>query len=280
MFYPLLVSTAELERHLGHADWVVVDCRHDLLNRSAGAEAYAAGHIPGAHFLHCDTDLSSPPNGRNGRHPLPSIAQFAATLARCGVRPGVQLVAYDAAGGSYAARLWWMARWLGHEAAAILDGGWGKWVAEGRPQSTERPVVANGQVEAVPRLPTVDSEAVAANLHRGDFVVVDARANDRYRGQNETIDPVAGHIPGALNRFFRDNLAADGCFKTPHLLREEFAALLGRRGATEVVHQCGSGVTACHNLFAMELAGLTGSKLYPGSWSEWIADPTRPIATE
>jgi thiosulfate/3-mercaptopyruvate sulfurtransferase len=278
MTYTTLVGTAELAAHLGDAAWVVFDCRHDLTQPDSGAQAHAAGHIPGAHFLHLDRDLSAPRTGRNGRHPLPDAQTVARTLSAAGVDASKQVVAYDAGIGMYAARLWWMLRWLGHDNAAVLDGGYAKWKLEGRPVSTVEPQPAPARFTGAPRALAVDVEDVLGSLGRPGRVLIDARSPDRYRGENETLDPVGGRIPGSLNRFYRDNLDASGCFKPPAELRAAFAALLGATPPGAVVHACGSGVTACHNLLAMEIAGLAGSRLYPGSWSEWCSDPTRPMA--
>lgn len=277
--YPALVGAQELAHHLNDPDWRLFDCRHDLRDPDFGRRAYADGHLPGAQFLHLDHDLSGPMTGINGRHPLPDPAALVGRLESCGVGNHTQVVAYDDAGGMFAARLWWLLRWLGHRRVAVLDGGLQAW---GR---------ASGQLsQEAPRYPPlpyvialqplrIDVDGVHGNLGNPRMVLVDARSPDRYRGENETLDPVGGHIPGALNRWFRDNLGADGCFKQPSVLREEFGAMLKGRDAHQVVHHCGSGVTACHNVLAMESAGLTGSRLYAGSWSEWCADPSRPVAT-
>lgn len=282
MPYTTLITAEELARHSDDPSWVVIDCRHDLGNPDAGRRAYESGHLPGALFAHLDSDLSdkSPgPNGEfRGRHPLPERTAFVETLRRFGINHGSQVVAYDGQGGMFAARLWWMLRWAGHEAVAVLDGGIGAWSALGFPLSTQAAHPPRGNV--VPRAPltrTVAADDLLANLAQPVLTVIDARAPDRYRGENETLDPVGGHIPGAKNRFFKDNLGSDGYFKAPDQLAKEFAALLLQPEAA--VMQCGSGVTACHNLLAMEVAGLRGAALYPGSWSEWCADRSRPVAT-
>nr|WP_249116106.1 sulfurtransferase [Azoarcus sp. L1K30] len=264
---------------LHDSGWVVFDCRFDLANPDFGRDAYARGHIPGAFFMDLDSDLSGPRNGRNGRHPLPDPAALAARLEACGVNNHSQIVAYDDAGGMFAARLWWMMRWLGHHRVAVLDGGLQAWVGDGQPLSTDEPEPKSDTFSLCLQACRVDAATVRANLGKPGMLLIDARSPDRFRGENETLDPVGGHIPGAINRFFRDNLDADGRFKSPMTLRREFEALLQGRAVSEVVHQCGSGVTACHNLLAMESAGLASSRLYPGSWSEWCADPTRPVAT-
>ncbi|RQS16178.1 sulfurtransferase [Burkholderia sp. Bp9002] len=280
--YTTLISAANLAERLAAApaSVVVFDCRFDLADTGAGEAAYAAGHIPGAQYLHLDRDLSGRKTGTNGRHPLPSRDALVATLADRGLRQGQQAIAYDAQGGAYAARLWWLLRWLGHDSIAVLDGGLQAWEAAGQPLTIETRHPARGDFRAqAPLESTVDAQAVLANLTARTRTVIDARAADRYRGENETIDPVGGHIPGALNRFFKDNLGADGRFKTGHELRETFSTLLAGTEPNRVILQCGSGVTACHNALAMEIAGLHGASLYPGSWSEWCADPSRPVAT-
>ncbi|MDE1182113.1 sulfurtransferase [Paraburkholderia sp.] len=280
--YTTLISATNLAERLAAApDSVfVVDCRFDLADLQAGETAYGAGHLPGAHYLHLDRDLSGVKSGTNGRHPLPERATLVETFASHGLKHGQQVVAYDAQGGMYAARLWWMLRWLGHDAVAVLDGGLAAWEAAGQPLTQDVPVERAGDFKAAaPLAVTIDAQAVERNLASGERVIVDARAADRYRGENETLDRVGGHIPGARNRFFKDNLAADGRFKPANSLREEFGVVLADTPVERVVLQCGSGVTACHNLLAMEVAGLHGAALYPGSWSEWTSDPSRPVAT-
>jgi len=279
MSFTSVVSVADLKLHLNDPEWVVCDCRHDLADYQAGRRAYAQSHIPGARFLHLDEDLSGPKTGVNGRHPLPHPITFTLRLAALGIDNAKQIVAYDASGGCYAARLWWMLRWVGHERAAVLDGGWGAWLEEHQPVTAVVP--AQNAATFNPRLQpqlAVDTAFVAAHLHRPEVRVLDARSADRFRGENETLDPVAGHIPGAANRFFRHNLDAKGRFKSSVELKREFTELLNAHPPQNVVHQCGSGVTACHNLLAMEIAGLAGSRLYPGSWSEWCSNPARPVA--
>ncbi|WP_334166248.1 sulfurtransferase [Achromobacter mucicolens] len=276
-----LITAADLSARLDSPDVRVFDVRHDLTNHLAGRQAYDAGHIPGARFLDHETELAAARTGKNGRHPLPDRAQFGALMAAHGVTPGTLVVAYDASGGMYAAHLWWMLRWLGHDRVAVLDGGWQAWTAAGLPVSHDpAPAVRPGTpVEPGKSLAgTVDAQAVLANIAQPSFTVVDARAANRYRGEVEPMDPVAGHIPGALNRPNGENLQPDGRFKTAEQLRAEFGSLLAGRDPASIVHQCGSGITACHNLLSMEIAGLTGSRLYPGSWSEWCSDPARPVA--
>ncbi|MES2564877.1 MAG: sulfurtransferase [Pseudomonadota bacterium] len=277
--FQTLISVDELARHLDDPDWIICDCRHDLTDYEHGRRAYAQAHIPGARFLHLDEDLSGPKTGVNGRHPLPHPQTFALRLGALGVDKTRQIVAYDASGGYYAARFWWMLRWLGHTRAAVLDGGWEAWARGGAPVTTALPSIKSATYTATSNATkAVDAAYIAAHLNDASVVVLDARSADRFRGENETLDPVAGHIPGALNRFFKLNLTADGRFRTPEALRHEFAEVLGGRPPEAVVHQCGSGVTACHNLLAMEHAGLSGSRLYPGSWSDWVSDRSRPVA--
>jgi len=284
MTHDTLISVEQLAAALakgGTAAPVMLDCSFELTDLAAGERAYAAGHIPGAFYVHLERTLSAPKTGRNGRHPLPTREAFADAMVSLGLDDTTQVVAYDNAGGMYAARLWWMLRWTGHRAAAVLDGGIAAWKAAGQPLSTETPapLARGGFSVRAPLVQTVDYEGLKANLATQKKLVLDARAPDRFRGENETLDPVGGHIPGARNRLFRDNLAADGRFKQPAQLRQEIDAVTGGRPAAELVAQCGSGVTACHNLLAMEVAGLSGAALYPGSWSEWCAQPGAPVAT-
>lgn len=280
MTFDTLISTADLSQRLHDPGWIVFDCRHNLSDPEAGHRAYLEGHIPEAHFLHLDRDLSGPATGRNGRHPLPDPERFAARLAGLGLGPETQAVAYDDAGGIFASRLWWMLRWLGHARAAVLDGGLQKWIREEHPVTHALPVTRPGSFRPRVRGNPVRASDLLPRLGSPELLILDARSPERFRGIGETLDPVGGHIPGAVNRFFRDNLDRSGTFKPPEALREAYLSLLGDRGPGAVVHQCGSGVTACHNLLAMEVAGLSGSHLYPGSWSEWCADPARPIATD
>ena len=276
-----LISPTDLDALRQQADVVVIDVRHDLMQPAAGRAAWQTGHIPGAIHLHLDDDLSGPKTGQNGRHPLPDPSTLADRLGRIGIGDGSRVIAYDDAGGAFAARLWWLLRWLGHDAVAVLDGGWQAWLAAGLPVSTV-PASARASQVLVARPHTdwvVGVDSVANGLADGSQLVLDARAPERFRGEVEPIDPVAGHIPGACNRFHRKNLAADGGFKDPATLRAEFLEVLNGRSADKLICQCGSGVTACHNLLALAVAGLEGARLYPGSWSEWCSDPARPVAT-
>ena len=273
MAFNTLVSTAELAAHLG--SWRVFDCRHDLAKPELGAEQYREAHIPGALFASLDRDLSAAKTGSNGRHPLPDAQAFGAWLGRQGLRRGDQVVCYDAANGAMAARLWWMLRWVGHDEVAVLDGGFAKWQAEGRAVSAELSTVTPTEYRVQVRADMAVDVATLAKNPRSRLLL-DARAPARYRGEQEPIDPVAGRIPGALNRFNMDNVRNEGRFKSAEELKTDFERVLGNRAPSEVIHYCGSGVAACHNLLAMELAGLSGGKLYAGSWSEWQADPKRP----
>ncbi len=259
----------------------VLDARFNLMQPTAGEQAFEAGHIPGARHVHLDRDLSAAKTGHNGRHPLPSPEAFADTARGWGLTPHTQVVVYDDQGSMFAARLWWMLRWLGHDAVQVLDGGWRAWLAAGGASSTAAAApVQPGSWQAQPRAGwRLQAEEVLAGVQGlRPQCLIDARAPDRFRGENETLDPVGGHIPGAHNRFFQLNLQANGLFKPAAQLREEFTALLQGQPLDTVVHQCGSGVTACHNLLAMAAAGLPPTALYAGSWSEWCSDPARPVA--
>lgn len=289
MRHDTLISATELQRlqAAGQA-LLLLDCSFDLADTDAGAGRFRRAHVPGAHYVHLERDLAGAKTGHNGRHPLPERGEFAARAARWGCRPGVQVVTMDAQGGPYAARAWWLLRWLGHAEVAVLDGGLAAWQAAGgalvASAESALPSVATTATEAgyaatAAAMPTIDADGLQAALAARSapgLTLLDARAGERFRGEVETIDPVAGHIPGARLRFFKDNLQADGRFKPAALLRAEFAALGVGQGV--VVNQCGSGVTACHNLLAIAHAGLGLSVLYPGSWSEWCSHPGRPVA--
>lgn len=277
--FSTLVTVDTLAPHIDDPGWVVFDCRFDLADASFGRRAYADSHLPGAFFLDLEEDLSGPKSGFNGRHPLPDSARLSARLAACGVGKGSQVVAYDDAGGMSAARLWWLLRWLGHTRVAVLDGGFQAWLEASLPVTAAPPAARAAQFDGKPGPQGVTVDEVLAHLGSPEMLLVDARSPDRFRGENEMLDPVAGHIPGAVNRFYRDNMDERGRFKAPLDLRAEFLNLLGTHDAHEIVHHCGSGVSGCVNVLAMELAGLTGSRLYAGSWSEWCADPSRPVST-
>jgi thiosulfate/3-mercaptopyruvate sulfurtransferase len=279
-----LIEPAALAAHLADPDWAIVDCRFELALPEWGALAWAAGHIPNALYAHLDHDLSGPRTALTGRHPLPAIAALSATLGRWGIDEAVQVVAYDQGVGAYAARLWWLLRWLGHPQVAVLNGGIGSWERAGLPLDTAATVRAPRHFTAAPAedlvvtTPELAQALAAGALRRGELTLVDARSADRFAGENETLDPVAGHIPGARNHPFSGNLAADGHFLAAPELRRRWGATLRERPAQTLIAMCGSGVTACHNLLALEAAGLPGARLYAGSWSEWIRDPARPVA--
>ena len=278
MNWTTLVDVSTLKAHLDDPDWLVVDVRHQLSDTAYGERVYAEGHLPGAVFLHCDRDLSGPLTGQNGRHPLPDPAVLAERLGAVGIGPNTQVVVYDDAQGMIAGRVWWLLRWLGHTRVALLDGGLPAWLAAGEPLTQ---AVLTPQPCTLPlclQSAWVSVDWVQSHLNDPVMRLVDARGPDRFRGENETIDPVGGHIPGAVNRFFKDNVLPDGRFKPADVLRAEWQAILAGAPAETVVHQCGSGVSACLNVLAMEVAGMPGSRLYAGSWSEWCADPARPVA--
>lgn len=277
--YDTLITVQELAALGADAGVLLVDCRHELADPGKGERAWTEGHLPGAVHAHLDRDLSDLRKPALGRHPLPDAADFAALLSRWGCDAARQVVVYDDAGGAIAARLWWMLRLAGHTAAAVLDGGFPAWLAAGLPVTREPPLPAACAVElAFQAKNLIDADTLQRELAADAVLLLDARAAPRFRGEVEPIDPVAGHVPGARNRPFALNLDARGCFKPRDALRAEFAGLLGARAAAQVVHMCGSGVTACHNLLAMEHAGLAGSRVYAPSWSGWIADPARPVA--
>lgn len=270
-----LVDVETLRSHLLDRDWVVLDCRFDLAQPEAGFERYRASHVPGALYVHLDRDLSGPPVTNRGRHPLPVPETLSATFGRCGIDARSQVVAYDDAGGCMAARAWWLLRYMGHDAVALLDGGWQAWVEGGGALEagvvTRTPARFTGQPRQEWVVPIGAVERAA--------LLVDARDPARFRGEHEPLDPRAGHIPGAVNRFWRANLGANGLFRPRDELRRELLELFGPVPASEVVSYCGSGVTACHNLLAMAHAGLSAGKLYAGSWSEWSSSPDRPLAS-
>jgi len=280
-FFTTLVSSNELAKHINDPHWIILDCRHDLTNPNFGRAAYAEGHIPTAQFAHLDFDLSG--NKINaigafcGRHPLPDREIFIAKLRSWGINNTTQVVAYDGQGGIYAARLWWMLRWVGHQAVAVLDGGYPAWLSSKHGITTGAPAVKLGSfLEQSSLVKLASVQDVQSNISSALKTLVDARSPDRFRGENETMDPIGGHIPGAKNRFFKDNLQDNGCFKSAEQLRSEWATIVPDSG--NAIMQCGSGVTACHNLLALEVAGMSGAALYAGSWSEWCIDPRRPVA--
>lgn len=279
MAYKTLISPEELLPHLDEASWLVVDCQFDLDDPHAGLAAYLKGHIPGAVHADLERDLSAPKTGANGRHPLPTTEELIAFFARLGLTREMQVVGYDDFGSAFASRLWWTLRYLGHDSVAVLDGGLSAWTSRGfalRAGAENRPAAA---FTAAPRPQMlVHADEVVHAIGSPIVLLLDARAPERFRGEEETRDPVAGRIPGARNRLWRDNLTPEEYFRSREELKIEFETVLGGMSPDRVVAYCGSGVTGCHNLLAMEHAGLKGGRLYAGSWSEWIADPARPIA--
>lgn len=273
-----LIDADTLAARISGARLAIFDCRFDLTDAAAGARAFELGHVPGAAHLDLARDLSGPPGGEHGRHPLPDRAAFAARLRASGVCDADQIVVYDDAGGSLAARAWWMLRWIGHEAVALLDGGLSAWVTAGHAleQGPARLRPAGDLTVRPALVDTADTGEIVAALGSDRLQVIDARTASRFGGAPHPLDTVSGHIPGARSRFWGENLAANGRFKPPEALRAEYGAVLDGVPPERAVVQCGSGVTACHDLLAMEVAGLGGARLYPGSWSAWTNDPARP----
>jgi thiosulfate/3-mercaptopyruvate sulfurtransferase len=277
--FTTLIEPAELAASLADPHWAVLDCRFELAQPDWGERAYASGHIPHALYAHLGRDLASAVTAESGRHPLPEVSQWSATLGRWGIDAEVQVVAYDQGNGAYAARLWWLLRWVGHMRVAVLNGGYAAWLAAGLPVSVA--IDARPATHFVPHIAgtaPLASDAIAPALEAGQILLVDARGADRFAGENERIDPVAGHVPGAKSAPFAGNLDADGRFLPAAELARRWRAVLAGRAPQDLVSMCGSGVTACHNLLALEIAGFSGARLYPGSWSEWIKDPQRRIA--
>lgn len=278
--YRTLASTADLANHLGDSSWVVVDCRYDLTDEHAGAGLYRTAHVPGAVYASLSHDLAGEKTGMNGRHPLPSPDAMTAVFSTLGIGSATQVVCYDADSGMFAARLWWMLRYMGHDAVAVLDGGFAKWTREGRQtrsgEDARPPVRFAGTARSGMRRLVTE---VQAHLGDASALLIDARAAERYEGRSEPLDRIAGHIPGAVNHFFKRNVADDGTMLPPDQLRRQFAGVLGSTPPGQATMYCGSGVTACQNLLAMEHAGLPGASLYVGSWSEWSSDSGRPVET-
>lgn len=280
MRFSTVVSTGQLAQHLDDPDWIIFDCRFTLTNTEAGQLAYQAAHIPGARYAHLDNDLSGPVTETSGRHPLPDVQQLSEKLSRWGVDSSKQVVVYDDSFGAMAVKMWWLLRWLGHDNVALLDGGLPKWMKEKRPMTAELPQMTPGKFEAKLRGEILANAAEVDNARQERCrLVIDARPEQRFTGEREPLDKVAGHIPGAINWVFDENLDFDGTYLPAEELREAYLKLLNGVKPELVIHSCGSGVTACHNMLAMEIAGLPGGKLYAGSWSEWITDPERPVAT-
>jgi thiosulfate/3-mercaptopyruvate sulfurtransferase len=279
MTYTTLVSTDILNQQLNNPNWIIIDCRFSLADTEAGAKAYRHGHIPNARYAHLDKDLSSQITDFTGRHPLPNFSLLAKKLGAWGVTNNSQVIAYDDAGGAFAGRLWWLLRCMGHDKVAVLNGGIKQWQKQGLPVTTTLPAVKPTVFRAyLDDSAWLNAIQVQNGTARKTVCLIDARTPERYRGEQEPIDPVAGHIPSALNRAFQLNLDSNGLFLAPEQLHKQFKQLIGTTAPEQVVHYCGSGVTACHNLLAMEHAGLTGSRLYAGSWSEWIRNKNRTVA--
>lgn len=281
MSYKTLISCTTLAEHLNDVNWVIVDCRFNLADTEAGAYKYRHGHIPNARYAHLDKDLSSQITAKTGRHPLPYITTFCPKLGQWGISNNTQVITYDDAGGAFAARLWWLLRYLGHDNVAVLDGGIQHWQQQNLPITTQLPKIQ----PAIFRPYLNENLCLSANqveklLAQKKLTLIDARAQERYCGQTEPLDPVAGHVPGTLNRPFQLNLDKRGRFLPPESLQHQFSQLTDRQSSQQVAHMCGSGVTACHNLLAMEYAGLEGSKLYAGSWSEWITNRNRAVISD
>jgi len=280
MRFTTVVSAEQLAQHLDNPDWIVIDCRFTLSNAETGGLAYQQGHIPGARYVHLDNDMSSPVTATSGRHPLPDVKILSEKLSSWGVDSGKQVVVYDDSFGSMAVKMWWLLRWLGHDNVALLDGGLPKWMKQKLPVSTELPKIVPAKF--IPQLRAemvADAAEVEQARQESCRLVIDARPEQRFAGEREPLDKVAGHIPGAINWVFEENLDFDGTYLPADELREAYLKLLHGVNPEQVIHSCGSGVTACHNMLAMEIAGLPSGKLYAGSWSEWITDPSRPVAT-
>lgn len=280
MTHSTLISTEQLASHLGDPSWAILDCRYDLNHEHWGEEQYRTAHVPGAVYVSLGHDLAGPKDGRNGRHPLPAHDAIVATFGRLGIAPGVQVIAYDQDAGMYASRLWWMLRYMGHDAVAVLDGGFSTWTREGRPtrDGVEPRAAATFVGKPRPEM-RLSANQVWAGLGDPSVVLVDARGPSRFEGKEEPLDRVAGHIPGARNHYYQWNMGPDGRLLPADALREKFTQLFGDTPPSKVTMYCGSGVSACHNLLALERAGLTGVRLFPGSWSEWSSDPDKPVET-
>jgi thiosulfate/3-mercaptopyruvate sulfurtransferase len=280
VMHTTIVSSEDLAAHLDDPAWAIVDCRYDLNNETWGEEQYRASHIPGAVYASLGHDLSGPKDGRNGRHPLPGHDAMATTFGLWGVAEGVQVVAYDQDAGMYASRLWWMLRYMSHDAVAVLDGGFKRWMKEQRPTRSGIEHRPAAMFEGKPRpAMRLTANQVWAKLGDPTLTLIDARGPARFEGKEEPLDRVAGHIPGAMNHYYQWNLTPEGTLLSRDALREKFGQLLADVPPDQVAMYCGSGVSACHNLLAMEHAGLRGTKLYPGSWSEWSADADKPVET-
>ncbi len=278
--FTTLVSADQLAQHINDPDWIVFDCRFTLTDTDSGHRAYLAGHIPGARYAHLNNDLSAEVTATSGRHPLPNPDLLAEKLGLWGADGSKQIVVYDDSFGAMAGRMWWLLRWLGHDAVALLDGGIQRWVRQKQPLTPDLPIIVPATFKAHPNNEMwVDATCIEKALRSNECLLIDARSEERFSGEREPLDKVAGHIPGSVNYPFEDNLDLDSTFMSAQDLRAAYLELLDGVEPSRVVHLCGSGVTACHSLIAMEHAGLKGARLYPGSWSEWITDPGRPVET-
>lgn len=279
MDYTTIISAQQLAEIIHNDDVRVFDCRFALKDPQGGLKNYLAGHIPGAQFADMDTQLSSPMTETSGRHPLPAADTFLAQLRAWGVSNSTQLIAYDDISGAFAARLWWLMRWMGHTRVAVLDGGLQKWTESGQPLSQEEASYSKGDFSGRANLDwVIDINSVCTELDADNITLIDARAADRFTGKDQKTDPVPGHVPGAINLPFGGNLTKQGVFEAPQVIRKRFESLVEAKSVDQVVNMCGSGVTACHNLLALEIAGFPPSKLFVGSWSQWIRDTSRPVA--
>jgi len=280
MTYTTLISTTDLNKNIENENWRIVDCRFDLVKAEKGPQMYEESHLPHAVYANLEEDLTGPViEGTTGRHPLPELSEFTQVLSSWGVDDSIQVIAYDNLGGMIAARLWWMLRWLGHEKVAVLDGGWKKWIEERRPVNREIEVPATRRFVAREQLHLLaNAEETAEATQNNQKCLLDARSADRYRGENETFDVKAGHIPNATSAPCMSNLSSNGCFSDQETLREHYSSLLNGVESKDTIVYCGSGITAAHDVLAILHAGLGDCKLYPGSWSHWITDPARPIA--
>ncbi len=277
MSYTTIIDTETVFNHLGDPNWRIIDCRFDLSDPDAGREAYRESHLPGALYAHLDEDLSGSVTGSSGRHPLPEREQLVERFSRWGIDANTQVICYDQQDNACASRLWFLLRWLGHDKVAVMDGGFNKWQAEKRLISQETPPVERRTfTAAAPLNEAIDSEALSVLLGH-DLLLFDVRSEERFSGDNEPIDPVAGHIPGAINLHYLKNLDSSSCFMPSEALRVMYQRPIDNRSMDSCAVMCGSGVTACHTLIALEMAGFSGARLYAGSWSEWIRDPNRPI---
>jgi len=281
MRYTTLISCQELIPHIGSSSWAIVDCRFDLLDPAKGEQEYLEAHIPGAVYAHLDKDLSAPPTGTNGRHPLPTVEELSTVFSQWGIEKDVQVVAYDASGGPFASRLWWCLRYLGHDAVAVLDGGFPSWNQAELPTSSglENRSTSFFKSQIRPSMSATIPQ-VMAQIRFTSPRLIDARSPERHSGLEEPHDPVAGHIPGSINHYWGKNLDDKGNFHSREILHKQYKELLGELPTKSLIVYCGSGVTSCHNLLAMTYAGFEGARLYPGSWSEWCSDPARPITTK